>query len=170
MTRTIEELDAEVIELRQLVERLTPKEGQVRVGDNVFFFANDAPGTPPQLAQITKVNAAYLVDLMYWNGERMVGKQSVHSRGFAIQKQMSKAQITQMGIWDTIDSHYKTIDQETARLNKLRTDREKEVKDRWNKENPEKAAALAAKEAGTPQPSPVPQGQKSQGKREPVPA
>jgi hypothetical protein len=41
---------------------------------------------------------------------------------------MTKAQITQMGIWDTIDSHYKTVDQENARLTKLRTDREAEVK------------------------------------------
>lgn len=147
MTRTLEDLDDEVTQLRELVTRLTPKEGEIRVGDSVFFFANDAPGTPPALAQVTNVCAPFLVDLMYWNGESMVGKKSVHSRQFAIQKQMSKTQITQMGIWDTIESHYKTVDTEKARLDKLRTDREKEVRERWAKENPEKAAAIAAKAA-----------------------
>lgn len=155
MSRTIEELDAEVTSLRQVVDRLTPKEGQCRVGDNVFFFANDAPGTPPALAQVTNVCAPFLVDLMYWNGEAMVGKKSVHSRQFAIQKQMSKAQITQMGIWDTIDSHYKTVDQETARLNKLRTDREAEVRKLYEekkaKEQPHVAPAQTAPAAGEQQ-------------------
>lgn len=159
MTRTIEELDAEVADLRRLVDRLAGN-GNVRVGDNVFFFANDAPGTPPQLAQVTNVSAPFLVDLKMWNGEREVGKTSVHSREFAIQKQLSKAQITQMGIWQSIDSHYKTVDAENARLNKLRTDREAEVR----RMHAEKAAATPAAQT-PPQSAEQPAGQ---GQRRPV--
>ena len=144
MTRTLEELDAEVTALRQIVDRLAPK-GDIRVGENVFFFSNDAPGTPPLLAQVTLVHAPFLVDLKMWNGEKEVGRKSVHSRQFAKDKQLSKAQISQMGIWDRIDAHYAVVDEENARLAKLKAEREAVVAEQHRKWKEDKAKA-----AGTP--------------------